>query len=88
MKDAKDFVTASIPGLKRPVGRPASGQALTPAERQKRRRERLAQSGRAFLNVEISAEVLRQFDEFLKFKDESKGDVIERLLKSQLLRKR
>jgi len=38
--------------------------------------------------VEISAEVLRQFDEFLKFKDESKGDVIERLLKSQLLRKR
>lgn len=88
MKDSKDNFSMSIPGLPRPVGRPTTGKAMTAAERQKRRRERLAQSGKAFLNVEISADVLAAFDEYLKFKDLTKGQVIERLLKSQLLRKR
>lgn len=89
MRDAKDLKTALLPGVaKRPVGRPASGDALTAAERQARRRERLAASGHGFLNVQVSLEVLRGLDEYVKFKDLNKGDVIEKLIKSQLLRKR
>lgn len=39
-------------------------------------------------HVEIPADVLAQFGEFLKFKDLSKSEVITKLIVSQLLRKR
>lgn len=40
------------------------------------------------LSVEIPVDVLAQFEEFLKFKDLSKSEVITKLIVSQLLRKR
>lgn len=40
------------------------------------------------MSVEIPADVLAQFEEFLKFKDLSKSEVVTKLIVSQLLRKR
>lgn len=40
------------------------------------------------LHVELPRELIEQFEEFLKFKDITKREVIEKLLRTQLLRKR
>jgi hypothetical protein len=70
-------------------GRPVSVDgAATGAERQAARRERLREEGKGVLTVEISLEVIAALDAFVKFKDVSKGDVVDRMLRSSLLRKR
>jgi metal-responsive CopG/Arc/MetJ family transcriptional regulator len=40
------------------------------------------------LTVELPADLMAEFDEFLKFKDTTRKAVIEKLIRSQLLRKR
>jgi hypothetical protein len=77
-----------VAGVNRQRGRPASGQAKTAAQRQQERRERLRQAGYATLTVELPLEVLDRMREFLRFKDETQDQLIERLLRQQLLRKR
>ncbi len=39
-------------------------------------------------SVEIPAELYNQLEDFLKFKDTSKSAIVEKLIRSQLLRKR
>lgn len=55
------------------------------ADRQKAYRER---NQLVNLCVQLPAELVSQFEEWLKFKDQTKADVIEKLLRTQLLRKR
>ncbi len=55
------------------------------AEKQKAYRERNALGT---LCVQIPVELIAEFEEWLKFKDKTKSEVIEKLLRSQLLRKR
>lgn len=89
MKHADDKMTGDLlDGFKRPVGRPRTGKALTAAQRQKLRREKLASSGKGVLTVEVSLDVIAALDNFVRFKDVVKGDVVDRILRGSLLRKR
>jgi len=71
-------------------GRPVSVDgAATAAERQAARRNRLKnEAGKGVLTVEVSLDVIAALDAFVKFKDVTKGDVVERILRGTLLRKR
>jgi len=55
------------------------------AERQRAYRQR---NDLAVLQVQLPRELVSQFEEWLKFKDRSKSEVVEKLLRTQLLRKR
>lgn len=89
MKDAKDTATLDlVAGANRRRGRPTTGAAMTAAQRQAKRRERLRAEGVGTLTVTISVDVLERLDEFVRFKDVTKDSVVERLLRGQLMRKR
>lgn len=78
----------SLEGVKRAVGRPRSGAALSPAERKKASRDRLRDSGAGFLTVRLSLDLIDGLRRFRQFKDLTNDEIIERLLRQQLLRKR
>lgn len=89
MRDVRDSLTGNLlTGAVRQRGRPATGAALTGAERQKLRRDRLAMEGKGLLTVEVSLDVIAALDAFVRFKDVTKGDVVDRILRGTLLRKR
>lgn len=89
MKDMTDTRTVDLVGdLKRGRGRPVSGTALTPAERQKQRRERLRASGIEPLTVMVDSEVAAALRKFGQFKEETLGQIASRLLRDRLLRPR
>ena len=70
-------------------GRPVSVDgAATGAERQAARRDRLKKEGKGVLTVEVSLDVIAALEAFVKFKDVTKGDVVDRMLRTTLLRKR
>lgn len=69
-------------------GRPASAEAKTAAERQRQRREKLREAGVASLTVQLPVEVISAVQRFLQFKDETQDQLIERLLRQQLMRRR
>ncbi|MNK39715.1 hypothetical protein D3C87_583340 [compost metagenome] len=73
---------------KRGRGRPVTGVAKSSAQRQKERRERLRDDGKAFLTVHVDATVLEGLRAYIRFKDITPDQVIEKLLRQQLLRKR
>lgn len=77
-----------VAGANRQRGRPATGEAMTAAERQKARREKLKAAGIGSLTVQLPVEVIDAVRRFLKFKDETQDQLIERLLRQQLMRKR
>jgi hypothetical protein len=89
MKQLDDKATGDLlDGFKRPVGRPRTGKAMTDAQRQKLRRDRLAEEGKGMLTVEVSLDVIAALDAFVRFKDVTKGEVVDRILRGTLLRKR
>ncbi|MFZ6678697.1 hypothetical protein [Undibacterium sp. Tian12W] len=55
------------------------------AERQKAYLER---NDLTSMCVKLPSSLVREFEDWLKFKDKTKAEVIEKLLRSQLLRKR
>lgn len=77
-----------LEGVARQRGRPRTGNAMTPAQRQKARRERMRAAGMASLTVDLPVDVVQALNKFLQFKDETQDQLIERLLRQQLLRKR
>ena len=85
MKDSHDFATIDLLGKKRSRGRPSTGCAMTPAERKRLQRER---AGHVVFTVELPEDLIHEFNDYLRFKDLTKSAVIEKLLRSQLLRKR
>lgn len=66
-------------------GRPCTGKAMTAAERKAKQRQN---NGLVVLSVEVTAEVFAALNEYMRFKDLTKNQVIENLLTKQLLRKR
>jgi hypothetical protein len=48
----------------------------------------LKEEGKGVLTVEVSLDVIAALDAFVKFKDVKKGDVVDRILRGTLLRKR
>lgn len=88
-KQIEDTFTGDLlGGVIRQRGRPATGKAMSGAERAAARRERLAARGKTTLTVEVSVEVVQALAAFVHFKDETKDEVIERLVRTQLMRKR
>jgi hypothetical protein len=90
MKQVGDNLTLElIEPAKRGRGRPPSGlPALSAAERQQARRGRLKEAGMGFLTIAVDEELLAALDKFVQFKDETKSQVVERILRDRLLRKR
>lgn len=76
-------------------GRPASGTALTPAQRQAAYRARKAQDGVKETSVSLSVEVIDALKAYVERQnanvaDEplSVGDAVDRIVRAYLLRKR
>lgn len=94
MKQADDNKTVDMLGEpKRGRGRPRSDTpALTPAQRSKARADRLRAAGVDFLKVELPLDVLEALDAFASSKDrkkvETKSQIVERVLRDYLMRKR
>lgn len=94
MKDPGDDKKLDPAGpFKRGRGRPKSSTPpKTGAEREKARSERLRASGVGFLKVELPQDLLDALDRFAASKDralvESKSQVVERVLRAYLMRKR
>lgn len=91
MKQEADNVTLELldaPGVRRQRGRPATGEAKTAAERKKAQRDRLAVEGKVTFTCVLPLEVVQALDKFLQFKDETKDQLVERVLRDRLLRKR
>lgn len=85
MKDTNDKVTGELVPVKRKRGRPSTGTAMTPAERQAAYR---ARNALVPVTVDLPRELVDGLNDYLKFKDTSKNDVFAKLIRSQLLRKR
>lgn len=85
MKDASDKVTGELVPVKRKRGRPSTGTAMTPAERQAAYR---ARHELVPVTVELPSELVEALNDYLKFKDTTRNAVFAKLLRTQLLRKR
>ncbi|RFP36146.1 hypothetical protein [Duganella sp. BJB476] len=88
MRQPEDNLTGELPGIKAPHvtkkrGRPRLHENA--AARQQAYRDR---QGVKPLTVLLPAELHAKFEAWLKFKDLKKSDVIEKLISTQLLRKR
>jgi hypothetical protein len=91
MKSPNDTSTIDLidgSSVTRQRGRPRTGVAMTGAERQQERRRRLAHEGKGVLTVEVSLDVLAALDAFVRSKPETKGAVVDRVLRDRLMRKR
>lgn len=88
MRQSDDTKTVDMFDGRRPPGRPATGKALTPAQRQAKRREALKASGKSTLTVVVDVDVLAALEKFGKHKDETQGEIVGRILRDRLLRKR
>lgn len=87
-KQSEDLVTGELVGIpppKKPRGRPSTGKAMSGAERMRRSRER---RGLAPLVVDLPLDVLEGIEKYRVGKDITQAQVIERLLRTQLLRPR
>jgi hypothetical protein len=71
-------------------GRPPTGKALSAADRQRRRLEKLETEGKALLpRVVVSQDVHKALAKFIQFKDGmTLGDALDRIVRDRLLRKR
>lgn len=74
--------------VRRPRGRPPSGNAQTAAQRQAARRERLKASGVEALTFLVDDEVAAALRKFVEFKDMTQAEAINKILRDRLLRKR
>lgn len=91
----RDDVTRELPGVSARRGRPATGKAMTGAERQRARRARLAKEGYESLAVELPTEVMDVLRRYVRRKnaDTAKdpitvADAVEAVLRDRLLRPR
>jgi len=70
-------------------GRPSTGKALSPSARQARRRAKLEAEGKTLLPAaKVSLEVAEALAKYIRFKDMTLGDALERIVRDRLLRKR
>jgi hypothetical protein len=80
----------AVPESTKKRGRPSSGLALSAADRQRRRLEKLEAEGKALLpRVVVSQDVHKALAKFIQFKDGmTLGDALDRIVRDRLLRKR
>lgn len=91
MKQPEDTKTIDmLPAVKRGRGRPPSGLApkSSSAERMAAKRERDRLSGIGTLTVSLPLDCIEALNAFIKFKDSNKDAVLEKLIRSQIMRKR
>jgi hypothetical protein len=70
-------------------GRPATGKAMSGSDRQARRLAKLEAEGKTILPQSVvSLEVQQALAKFIKFKDMTLGDAVDRIVRDRLLRKR
>lgn len=84
----KDEVTAELPGVPKRRGRPATGAAMSDAQRSKSKRERLLAEGKQQVSAVLSLEVIAAVKKHIEFKDLTIGDAIEKALRDRFLRPR
>lgn len=77
--------TLTLPGIPGKRGRPPTGKALSVAERQRNYRSR---KGLKSITIQLPEELSDALDGYVKYRDTSKAAVIEKLIVTQLLRKR
>lgn len=82
MKQVEDTATLDMLPQPKKRGRPATGKAKTGAERMAARRERLREEGRVEITAFVSVETAQRLDEYLKFKDVTKDETVDRALKA------
>lgn len=81
--------TAEAPAPAKKRGRPLTGQALSDADRQARRRAKLEAEGKAMLPpCVVSKNVESALRKFIQFKDMTLGEALDRIVSDRLLRKR
>lgn len=85
MRDSHDKYTMEMGELPRLRGRPATGRAMTAAERQRKYR---AKNNLKSFTVHIDEELWSALEVYQLGKDLTKSAVVEKLLRTQLLRKR
>ena len=90
--DDAQAAAAVAPPPVRTRGRPALHDGLTVKERnaarQQRHRDRLRDSGKVAVAFVLTAELAQALKAFTKFKDETPSQVVERIIRDRLLRKR
>lgn len=86
MRQAADTVTAELPGVKPPPKK--RGRPRVHASGAERQAAYLARKDVKPLTVLLPADLHAEFEAWLKFKDLGKSAVIEKLIRTQLLRKR
>jgi hypothetical protein len=97
-KDTKDNKTFDVLGASRPVGRPAKVVAIDALDKKRIQREQAAarqakrraalKETHGMLTVSLPLDVLEGFRKYLQFKDLTQDQVIEKLIRTQLLRPR
>lgn len=85
MRDSNDKRTLMIADLPMPRGRPATGKAMSAAERQRKYR---AKNNLKSFTVHIDMELWEALEKYQLGKDLTKSAIVEKLLRNQLLRKR
>lgn len=80
----KDTVTAELPGVPARRGRRPTGKALSPSERQARRRQKLAENGRELVTVDLSSVVVQALNRYILGKDMTLGQAMDRLISGRL----
>jgi hypothetical protein len=89
MKQPEDNKTLDLVGnLPKRRGRPASGSALSNADRQRKYREKLAAEGRQVISLDLPVECVEALRKHVQFKDMTLGDAVEKIVRDRLLRKR
>lgn len=88
-EDNRTIDALDAAGIRRQRGRPPTGKAMTPAERKAKQRARLRQEkGVAPLSADLSPEARQVLDKYRQFKGYTVGQVLSKLIVSQLGRKR
>lgn len=88
MRAADDNLTQELPGIKPPPVTKKRGRPRVHADAAARQRAYAERKGLAKMTVELPPDLLAEFEAWLLKKGERKSDVIVRLLRTQLLRKR
>ena len=87
MSDVDD--APNVAATQRKRGRPPSGTAMSPSARQARRRQKLAEEGKTMLPpTPVSIKVADALAKYIRFKDLTLGDALEKIVCDRLLRKR
>lgn len=86
MKQAEDTKTVDMLDPAPPKrGRPVTGKAMTAAERKRKSR---AKNGKIAIGLDLSEDVVAGLKNYVQFKGLTQDQAIEKLIRTQLLRKR